>query len=95
MAGFGLDVVLVLLLAAGFIDLVVEAGLGFYDIAALVPLIENAGGVVSDWDGGARPTEGGQAIALRGATRRHYSSAGVGRVRFVIAWYDQHGMLPQ
>lgn len=39
------------LLAAGHIDIVVEAHLHEYDIAALVPIIEEAGGVVSDWSG--------------------------------------------
>ncbi|NJM51752.1 MAG: inositol monophosphatase family protein [Sphingomonadales bacterium] len=39
------------LLAAGQIDLVVEAGLKAYDIAALIPIIEGAGGMVCDWQG--------------------------------------------
>lgn len=39
------------LVAAGFIDLVVEAGLQPYDYLALVPVIEGAGGVISDWQG--------------------------------------------
>lgn len=50
------------LLAAGWIDIVVEAGLQPYDIVALIPIIENAGGVVTTWDGGdAR--HGGRIIA--------------------------------
>ena len=32
------------LLAAGFVDLVVEAGLKPYDVVALIPIIEQAGG---------------------------------------------------
>lgn len=40
------------LLASGHVDLVVEAGLGVYDIVALVPVIENAGGTILDWRGG-------------------------------------------
>lgn len=39
------------LLAAGFIDLIVEAGLQSYDWAALVPVIEGAGGMITDWQG--------------------------------------------
>ena len=39
------------LLAAGHVDIVVEAHLHEYDVAALVPIIEQAGGVVSDWRG--------------------------------------------
>ena len=39
------------LLAAGFIDLVVEADLKPYDFCALVPVIRGAGGAVADWHG--------------------------------------------
>lgn len=39
------------LLAAGFVDLMVEAGLQPYDWAALVAVIEGAGGVITDWEG--------------------------------------------
>jgi len=39
------------LLAAGQIDLVVEAGLQLYDFAALVPIVEGAGGMMCDWNG--------------------------------------------
>ena len=41
------------LLASGFIDLVVEGGLKPYDYCALVPVIEGAGGVITDWHGKA------------------------------------------
>jgi inositol-phosphate phosphatase / L-galactose 1-phosphate phosphatase / histidinol-phosphatase len=40
-------------LASGFIDLVVEGGLKPYDYCAVVPVIEGAGGVITDWQGGA------------------------------------------
>jgi fructose-1,6-bisphosphatase/inositol monophosphatase family enzyme len=39
------------LLASGHADIVVESGLKPYDYAALVPVIEGAGGVITDWDG--------------------------------------------
>jgi len=39
------------LLATGQIDLVVEAGLKLHDFAALVPIIEGSGGMMSDWAG--------------------------------------------
>jgi inositol-phosphate phosphatase / L-galactose 1-phosphate phosphatase / histidinol-phosphatase len=39
------------LLAAGQIDLVVEAGLKLHDFAALVPIIEGSGGLMCDWTG--------------------------------------------
>lgn len=39
------------LLASGHVDLVVEEGLKLYDFAALVPIVENAGGRMTDWSG--------------------------------------------
>jgi len=39
------------LLAAGHLDLVIEDGLKLYDFAALVPIVEGAGGVMLDWAG--------------------------------------------
>lgn len=48
---FGGDCYAYGLLAAGFIDLVVEADLKPYDYMALVPVIEGAGGVITDWQG--------------------------------------------
>ena len=59
---YGLDCYGYCLLAAGHIDLVVEAGLKDVDIAPLIPLIVESGGVVSAWDGG--PAEhGGNVVA--------------------------------
>ncbi|MDP6952838.1 MAG: histidinol-phosphatase [Alphaproteobacteria bacterium] len=40
------------MLAAGVVDLVVEGDLKPWDICALVPLIEAAGGIITSWDGG-------------------------------------------
>ncbi len=39
------------LLASGHIDLVVESGLKLHDFAALVPVVEAAGGIMCDWNG--------------------------------------------
>jgi inositol-phosphate phosphatase / L-galactose 1-phosphate phosphatase / histidinol-phosphatase len=39
------------LVASGFIDCVVEAGLKPYDYCAMVPIIEGAGGMFTDWQG--------------------------------------------
>lgn len=69
---FGADCYAYCLLAAGHVDLVVEAGLGFYDIAALVPIVEGAGGVISDWHG-APVRDGGRVIAA--ATRELHAAA--------------------
>jgi len=50
------------MLAHGLIDLVVESDLAPYDIQALVPIIEGAGGVVTSWSGGP-PGDNGQVLA--------------------------------
>ena len=39
------------LVASGHIDLVCEAGLKLHDFAALVPVVEGAGGLMCDWNG--------------------------------------------
>jgi len=47
---------------AGFVDLVIEAGLKSYDVVALIPIVERAGGRMTTWDG--RPaTAGGRIVA--------------------------------
>ncbi len=62
MARYGADCYAYCMLAAGHIDLVIEAGLAAYDIAPLIPIIEGAGGVVTTWDGGTAE-KGGRIIA--------------------------------
>lgn len=59
---YGLDCYGYCLLAAGHIDLVVEAALKDVDICPLIPLIENAGGIVTTWDG-APAEKGGNCVA--------------------------------
>ena len=72
---FGFDCYAYALIAAGQIDLVIEAGLAAYDIAAPIALIEAAGGIVTSWTGG-RVDEGGRVIAascaeVHGEALRH------------------------
>ena len=57
------------LLAAGFVDIVIEEGLKPYDIQALIPIVEQAGGIVTNWQGGPAH-EGGQVVAC-GDARLH------------------------
>jgi histidinol phosphatase-like enzyme (inositol monophosphatase family) len=59
---YGCDCYAYAMVAAGHADLVVEPGLKPYDIVALIPIIESAGGVVSCWDG-APAENGGNIIA--------------------------------
>ena len=63
------------LLAAGFVDLVVEAGLKAHDVVALIPIIERAGGRITTWDGGPA-IEGGRIVAA-GDTRLHEQALAV------------------
>jgi myo-inositol-1(or 4)-monophosphatase len=66
---YGGDCYAYCMLASGFIDLVVEASLKPYDIVALVPIIEGAGGIVTDWEGG--PAAKGGRIIAAGDRRVH------------------------
>jgi len=59
---FGMDCYGYALLAAGHADIVIEPRLNTYDIAALVPIIREAGGAIACWDG-SEPTSGGNVIA--------------------------------
>lgn len=53
------------LLASGHVDLVVEAGLKLHDFAALVPVVEGAGGTMCDWNGDPLNADSsGHVIAL-------------------------------
>ena len=66
---YGGDCYAYCMVAAGHVDLVIESGLKPYDIVALVPIVEGAGGVVTNWQGGS-PADGG-AIVASGDPRLH------------------------
>jgi histidinol-phosphatase len=57
------------MLAAGHLDLVIETELKPYDIAALIPIIAGAGGIVTTWEG--QPAMGGGRIVAAGDRRVH------------------------
>lgn len=59
---YGMDCYAYALLAAGTVDLVIEAGLQAYDIQAPIAVIKAAGGIVTDWQGGSAD-QGGRALA--------------------------------
>ena len=64
---YGMDCYAYALVAAGQVDLVIEAGLAAYDISAPIAVIEAAGGVVTDWKG--NPVHmGGRALAAANPT---------------------------
>lgn len=62
MVRYGTDCYGYAALALGCADCVLEAGLAPYDIAALIPLVQGAGGVITDWKGVPFP-RGGQVLA--------------------------------
>ncbi|WP_375289852.1 inositol monophosphatase family protein [Qipengyuania sp.] len=58
------------LLASGHMDIVCEADLKLYDFAALVPVVEGAGGIMSDWQGNPLDAQSdGRVLALGDAAR--------------------------
>ncbi len=63
---YGMDCYAYALLAAGQVDLVIEAGLNAYDIQAPIAVIQAAGGIVTDWQGGPAH-HGGRALAAANA----------------------------
>ncbi|MCR9151156.1 MAG: inositol monophosphatase family protein [Rhodobacteraceae bacterium] len=63
---YGMDCYAYALVAAGTVDLVVEAGLQAYDVQAPIAVIEAAGGIVTDWRGGPAQ-DGGRVLAAANA----------------------------
>lgn len=63
------------LLASGFIDLVVEADLKIFDIMALIPVVEEAGGIISDWQGDCFFNEKWDGCVLASATEELHKQA--------------------
>lgn len=66
---YGGDCYAYCMLALGEVDMVVENGLQPYDILPLMPILEGAGAVVSDWQG-ERPLQGGR-VAVAATTELH------------------------
>lgn len=66
---YGTDCYAYAMIAAGQIDLVVETALQPYDIVALIPIVERAGGKITNWDGG--PAEQGGHIVAAANERLH------------------------
>ncbi len=63
MMRYGGDCYQYCMLAAGLIDVVIESGLAPYDITALIPIVERAGGRITTWSGGPAQN-GGQIVAV-------------------------------
>jgi len=68
---FGADCYAYGLVASGFIDLVLEAGLKPYDFCAMVPIVEGAGGIATDWRGAGLDLASDGRIVVAGDRRIH------------------------
>jgi len=63
LARYGCDAYAFAMVAMGTMDIALETGLKCWDIEAIIPVIENAGGCVTDWRGNPVGQDGGQVIA--------------------------------
>lgn len=77
-ARLGLDSYGYCLLAAGYIDLVIEADLKPCDVRALIPIVEGAGGHISSWRKGTA-INGGPVVAMGDAALDHETMMVLGR----------------
>jgi histidinol phosphatase-like enzyme (inositol monophosphatase family) len=66
---YGADSYAYALVAAGTVDVVVEAGLAPWDVQALVPIVRGAGGTMTAWDG--RPAHAGGRVVAAGSATLH------------------------
>jgi histidinol phosphatase-like enzyme (inositol monophosphatase family) len=62
LARLGCDAYAYAMVALGKMDMVIEAGLKSWDIESAIPLIEGAGGLVTDWRGAPVGQHGGQVV---------------------------------
>lgn len=66
---YGGDCYAYCMLAAGHLDLIIETELKPYDVAALIPIVAGAGGIMTTWDG--KPAQSGGRIIAAGDQRVH------------------------
>jgi myo-inositol-1(or 4)-monophosphatase len=59
---YGVDCYAFAMLATGFVDCVLETGVQPYDVVALIPIVQGAGGILTSWEGGDA-SKGGDVIA--------------------------------
>lgn len=64
-------------LAMGRTDLAIDAGLKVYDYAPFVPIIEGAGGMITDWSGRPITLQSGSRVLAAGDARRHAAALAV------------------
>jgi myo-inositol-1(or 4)-monophosphatase len=66
---YGGDCYAYCMLASGHLDLIIETELKPYDVAALIPIVTGAGGIITTWDG--KPAQSGGRIVAAGDKRLH------------------------
>ncbi len=71
---FGADCYAYGLVAAGFVDLVLEANLKPYDFCAMVPIVEGAGGIATDWRGAGLDLDADGRVLVAGDRRTHQAA---------------------
>jgi inositol-phosphate phosphatase/L-galactose 1-phosphate phosphatase/histidinol-phosphatase len=71
------------LLASGLVDLVVEASLKLHDFCALVPVVEGAGGVITDWRGRRLDKDSDGTVLAAGDAAAHGAALSVLSARAV------------
>jgi fructose-1,6-bisphosphatase/inositol monophosphatase family enzyme len=71
MRRFGGDCYSYALLASGHVDLVLETDLQPYDYLALAPVIEGAGGIITDWSGRALGMQSDGRVLAAGNAQLH------------------------
>jgi histidinol-phosphatase len=73
------------MLANGKIDAVVESDLNILDIAALTVIVREAGGSVTDLDGGPVGLETTTLLATNGRLQQHFAGLALGRAQSGVA----------
>jgi histidinol phosphatase-like enzyme (inositol monophosphatase family) len=74
---YGGDCYTYAMLAGGWADLVVESSLYPFDYLPLVPIVEQAGGVISDWQGNALGLDSGPQVIAAATPQLHEAALGV------------------
>lgn len=71
MCRFGGDCYNYGLLSSGHVDLVIESRLEPYDFMALAPVVEEAGGIITDWDGRPLTLQSGKRVIAAASPTLH------------------------
>jgi inositol-phosphate phosphatase/L-galactose 1-phosphate phosphatase/histidinol-phosphatase len=74
---YGGDCYTYAMLAGGWADLVVESSLYPFDYLPLVPIVEQAGGVISDWQGNPLGLQSGPQVIAAATPALHQAALGV------------------